>query len=103
MSLLIRTSMLHLACFLRLLDQCSSCQFLSTGHDFSAQVWEIPENGKPGKRAAAPRMIRKCEHQPFSGLVLSPSRVHVVCFDDVPQDIVYKHDNSVLAIPCTDG
>lgn len=62
-----------------------SSQFLSTGHDFSAQVWEIPENRNPGKRAAAPRMIRK------------------LCFDDVPQEIIYKHDSSVLAIPCTDG
>ncbi|KAL4072836.1 WD40-repeat-containing domain protein [Scleroderma yunnanense] len=62
-----------------------SSQFLSTGHDFSAQVWEIPDDGKSGKRAAAPRQIRS---------------IH---FGDVPQNIVYNDDGSLLAIPCTDG
>ncbi|KAI6013545.1 WD40-repeat-containing domain protein [Pisolithus marmoratus] len=61
----------------------NSCQFLSTGHDCSAKVWQISDDEE--------------------SLPVEPSLLRTLRFRDVPEELFYKSDNSVLAVSCTDG
>lgn len=61
----------------------NSSQFLSTGHDCSAKVWQIMED-----EGSSP---------------VEPSLLRTLPFRDVPEELFYKSDNSLLAVSCTDG
>ncbi|KAH7890777.1 WD40-repeat-containing domain protein [Phlebopus sp. FC_14] len=63
----------------------NSQQFLSSGHDFTVQLWEIPEDNGEDMSLLRPRMFRS------------------INFDDVTHDLVYKPDTSMLAVACRDG
>ncbi|KAI6116796.1 WD40-repeat-containing domain protein [Pisolithus croceorrhizus] len=63
----------------------NSSQFLSTGHDCSAKVWQIAEDEDEEPSAVEPSLLR------------------TLPFRDVPEELFYKSDNSILAVSCTDG
>lgn len=63
----------------------NSSQFLSTGHDCSAKIWQIAEDEDEESSPVEPSLLR------------------TLPFRDVPEELLYKSDNSILAVSCTDG